>query len=96
MSSTAKPVAASAAATEPKKDRPFRATVEVVARRVANAAPAAVADPLGLRADDRESHRRLVLPFMTKSFVDRRVGSGRGSLLSSIVITVLAATWLEP
>src|SRR5882724_9817801 len=93
MSSTAKPVAASAAADEPKKKTgPSEPLWKALpdAWRMLRPPLWLILSGFGLMIVNRIAG--LVLPFMTKSFVDGVLVQGRGSLLSSIVITVLAAT----
>jgi ABC-type multidrug transport system fused ATPase/permease subunit len=93
MSSTAKPVAASAAAAEPKKKTgPSEPLWKALpdAWRMLRPPLWLILSGFALMIVNRIAG--LVLPFMTKSFVDGVLVQGRGSLLTSIVITVLGAT----
>src|ERR1700684_4459706 len=93
MSSTAKPVSASAPAAAPKKkagptDPLYKALPD--AWRMLRPAPLLVIGGFALMIVNRVAG--LVLPFMSKSFVDGVLWKGQSSLLPSIVTVVLTAT----
>jgi subfamily B ATP-binding cassette protein MsbA len=92
MSSTAKPIAASAPAEPKKKAGPSDPLYKALpdAWRMLRPAPLLILGGFALMIVNRVAG--LVLPFMTKSFVDGVLVHGQGSLLPSIVFTVLGAT----
>jgi len=93
MSSTAKPISPSASPAEAKKKSgPSEPLYKALpdAWRMLRPAPWLIVGGFALMIVNRVAG--LVLPFMTKSFVDGVLFQGKGALLPSIVVTVLTAT----
>jgi len=96
MSSTAKPIAGTAAATEPKKKAgPSEPLWKALpdAWRMLRPSALLILGGFGLMIVNRVAG--LVLPYTTKSFVDGVLVQKQGGLLARIVIAVLAATIIQ-